>query len=195
MTNTEKIKKIAEILGGSINLSRCHDSSNIGAFNIELPNVHKWAGIVIRFGQYNLDGKFGISTCNTKNFGEYSISYDGLPKEIKVSLSKTPEQIAKDIQRRLLPIYQEWLEQLEPKIEKIDENRLSKERRVHEFAQIITDAGEKARITMRNFEVSYYKGMSNHCDVKLFSADVNMDIRCDSDKAKRILEILLEDSK
>lgn len=93
---------IAELLGASVLPAHGRgDDGYMGRFALSRPNGDE---IALCFGLANYKGKIHIT-------GSYladtrcALAYNEKRPSISVSVLKTPEQIAKDIQRRFLPAY------------------------------------------------------------------------------------------
>ena len=196
MTNKEKIKEVAELLGGKLLVADdwfdTLDSGHVFA-KIALPSIHKWAGIRIHSGSYQLKGKFGVSIMHTQDLSNYYLEKGGLKQDIKVSAEKSPEQIAKDIQRRLLPGYQKWLEEAQVVVETIDAAEKEKQCNLIAIAEIIASAGFRASYQEKCREVSFYDSAKLHAKVSSYSENMmEIGARVNFEKAKRIMAIILE---
>jgi len=197
MNYDDKIVKVAEILGGEPQpVSEFYGPESRGHRVIALPGLHKWAGIMMRFGQYRLEGKFGISFAHTKALNNYFLprgqSHLTLNGEIKVSAQKKPEHIARDIQRRLLPGYLEWLQAMEVAVEETDNATRARTDIAEGLRDILTDAGLVHRTRHNDEFTAYCYSDGRFVDARVNSNHtIRIETEVDYEQAKQIFAIIV----
>ena len=102
---------------------------------------HRWAhlkkdqqSIRVSNGDYQEQNKLHISGAFPTSIKGESSRY-GNPIDINVSVSKTPEQIARDIERRLLPLYLPELEKAIDRVNRMNTYHQKREANIRKMAE------------------------------------------------------------
>ena len=187
---SEKMKSVANILGYQWELKQ--EWSNNAGYLIG-PNQAK---IWVRNDEYVIKERIEFNPCYPETqkgrFGKVYQRYDEKGRmKITVSENKTPEQIARDIQKRFLPPYLEKLQKAVIHIQKIDEYETKKMACLKKVADYLGE--DVATPSLKNPRIysSSVKGLY------VITADSNMMIRFEvevtPEKAIEIIKILEEE--
>jgi len=162
-------QEIAAELGGAITQMR----PDMSPFMLSLPKIHPNAKLLLSFGGYRLAGRLVVRRIypqeldgNAAMGPNYLTSdrraiYGNPDSSISVSYERTPKAIARDITRRLLPLFGELLTELEAVRASMVDRKL---KRAEIYNRVSAAAGSSdhlrsdAYALARNFEFYEYHG-------------------------------------
>jgi len=187
--NYAKIKAVAKILGFTINEEKLKE--NKGYIELNNPNGASFDFTCITYS-YHCDEKFEIRgnySYNPNDCG--AIKYNESSPRIGISWHKTPEQIAKDIQRRFLPEYLE----IEAKCKAYKESKSNRiETRNQKLKELAEYCGQTFTLpTWRNndhredFSLPDSNGKCESYDGESFSMEIR---NLNEEQVKLILKLL-----
>lgn len=183
-TFIEKLSKVAKILGYRFSI-------NDNFAELKQEDISIW----IENGAYSSRDKIHIWGSYPVDYhGDYS-SYGIREISINCSPNKTPEQIARDIQRRFLPIYLENLQKTLEHNKTIQENADKKYHAVKILAGLLGKAPAKDH--KNHYTINGYNTIDCLRDLEIShdGSEIGMELKLSLNKAVRILRVLkLEDS-
>lgn len=182
---TDKIQKVADILGYQMTVP---EESFYNQAELLKDNIK----IYVRNGGYGNEGKITISGSYPHDCHGQLSTYGLKKPSISCSDSKTPEQIARDIQKRFLPDYMEDL----AKVIKMNENTQQQADARYTTLKIIADfldiTPEKDHKNEYNLPIWHVLPELQKLEVSYDGTIIDLQIELTLEQTLKILSILKE---
>ena len=173
MTSQEKLIEVCKILN-------CNYENKIDwSFTLKFDKGGLWTRM------HERETHFEFSCCVPRSHLVYS---KDKPSKIKVSKAKTPEQIAKDLSRRMLPSFNEYADKINEALARHDEWTGKRKNLLHEVC--IVFYGEAKNITD---ECSEKTGYCNEHYVRIRASENTVNLNVDGlslEQVKKIVEVI-----
>ncbi len=150
--------------------------------------------IGISNGDYQNEHKLHISGCFPRTIKGESGRYSGGSIEINVSSSKTPEQVARDIERRFLPGY---LPELEKAIEQVEKTNLYHQKRTENIQKMADYFGVKIEEDGNRRDASIYvydvvKGLGSRIEAQ-GEDSIKFELEVTPEQAIKVFDLLKQE--
>ncbi|MFZ2937616.1 MAG: hypothetical protein WA066_02805 [Candidatus Omnitrophota bacterium] len=178
-----KIQKVADILGYEMTVP---EESFINQAELKKDNI--W--IHIRNGVYQNEQKIKISGSYPRDCHNQDSSYGLENPSIRCSQDKTPEQIARDIQKRFLPDYMEDLQKVIEQNKTIQEKADTKYHTIKALADFLGISPEKDHNNEYSLPIWNVLPGLGSLKVSYDGTEINLNLELTLDQTLQVLAIL-----